>query len=398
MRVQLWSYNYDPEPTGIAPLSTLWARGMAARGHDVTVVAAHPHYPEPAWGRAPRPYRERRDGIPVIRLPLKIGRSTSRQRLAQELSFVTSLSVTSPLMPATDLIVAVSPSFPALVPAMVTARLRRVPWVLWLQDILPDGAVATGILDAESKVVRAAQRLEQYAYRSAARVVVISRSFEDNLRRKGVPAEKLVRIYNAASLPVRDDERPRDGIDPSLLMTMGNIGYSQGLTDIVRAFEASSALEKIGARFMLVGDGVAGDEVRAAIRSSRVKVTGVLLDQARVQEHLLRASVATVTQRYEGEDFNVPSKLMNFMGHGLPVLACVRPDSEVARLVEESHCGWVVSSAEPGEWADRVAHVMSDREELERRSRAALTFARTHLAPDRTLDRFEALVQEVVAT
>ena len=88
MRIQLWSYNYDPEPTGIAPLSTLWARGMAERGHDVTVVAAHPHYPEPAWGGAARPYRERRDGIPVIRLPLKVGRSSSRERLVQELSFV----------------------------------------------------------------------------------------------------------------------------------------------------------------------------------------------------------------------------------------------------------------------------------------------------------------------
>ena len=50
MRIQLWSYNYDPEPSGIAPLSGVWARAMQARGHEVEVIAAHPHYPEPQSG------------------------------------------------------------------------------------------------------------------------------------------------------------------------------------------------------------------------------------------------------------------------------------------------------------------------------------------------------------
>jgi colanic acid biosynthesis glycosyl transferase WcaI len=31
MRIQLWSYNYAPEPTGIAPISTVWAQAMRAR-------------------------------------------------------------------------------------------------------------------------------------------------------------------------------------------------------------------------------------------------------------------------------------------------------------------------------------------------------------------------------
>ena len=141
---------------------------------------------------------------------------------------------------------------------------------------------------------------------------------------------------------------------------------------------------------------MAGDEVRAAIRTNRVNVTGVLLDPARVEEHLLAATVATVTQSYAGEDFNVPSKLMNFMGHGLPVVACVRPDSEVARIVEESGGGWVASNAEPGSWAEVVARVMQDRQERERRGRAGLAFAQRHFAPRTSLDQFEAVLRETV--
>ncbi len=186
MKIQLWSYNYDPEPTGIGPLSTVWATAMRQRGHRIEVVAAHPHYPEPVWGTPLRPRREMRDGIPVIRLPLWPGRDSTVARLRQELTFVASLSFAAPMFGRPDVIVAVSPSFPALAPAMAAARLRRVPWVLWLQDILPDGASATGLLE-DGPILRASRRLEHAAYRSARRIVVISESFAENLRAKGVP-------------------------------------------------------------------------------------------------------------------------------------------------------------------------------------------------------------------
>jgi len=42
--------QYDPVPTGIGPVSTVWAQAMRGRGHDVDVVSAHPHYPAPDWG------------------------------------------------------------------------------------------------------------------------------------------------------------------------------------------------------------------------------------------------------------------------------------------------------------------------------------------------------------
>ena len=116
MRVQLWSCNFDPEPMGIAPLAGVWARAMAERGHEVEVIAAHPHYPDPIWGRRVRPYRELRDGITVRRLPLFVGRAGARERLLQEASFAASLAAVAPLLSRPDAIVSTSPSFGALIP------------------------------------------------------------------------------------------------------------------------------------------------------------------------------------------------------------------------------------------------------------------------------------------
>ena len=200
MRIQLWSCNYDPEPMGIAPLAGAWARAMVDRGHEVEVIAAHPHYPEPVWGRRLRPYRENRDGIPVRRLPLYAGREGARQRLLQEGSFLASLSAVSPLLPRPDVIVSTSPSFPALLPGILSSRIRRIPWFIWLQDILPDGAVTTGYLEDAGLIVRGSRRLEQAAYEAASGIVVLSGSFRENLLAKGVEDGKITVAYNPATL------------------------------------------------------------------------------------------------------------------------------------------------------------------------------------------------------
>jgi len=46
MRILIYSYNYHPEPIGIAPLMTELAEGLAARGHEIRVVTGMPNYPQ----------------------------------------------------------------------------------------------------------------------------------------------------------------------------------------------------------------------------------------------------------------------------------------------------------------------------------------------------------------
>ena len=100
------------------------------------------------------------------------------------------LGAASPILPTADVILGVTPSFPALAVLMATAAFRRTPWVMWLQDILPDGAVMTGVV-REGLLLSAARRLESAAYRSAERIVVVSDAFRRNLMLKGVPEDKI---------------------------------------------------------------------------------------------------------------------------------------------------------------------------------------------------------------
>lgn len=393
MRIQLWSYNYAPEPTGIGPISTLWAEGMHDQGHQVTVVTAHPHYPMPKWGRCVLPYRECRHGIEVLRLPLWIGRETAGQRVRQELTFAASQFAALPALSRPDVLVSVSPSFPALLPGIVNARARRVPWVLWLQDILPDGAIATSLVDP-GRIVRASRWLERAAYDVATRVVVLSDAFVTNLRAKGVPASKLELIYNPATRALPPTGTRGKAAGPPRILNMGNIGHTQGLAPLAAAFDRSPAMRTLGAKLILAGDGVVAGEVRSALGNGLVQMLGVVSDE-RLEAELTSASLALVSQSYEGPEFNLPSKLMNFMAYGLPVIAAVNPNSEVARMVTEAGAGWVVDSSKPDLFPQAVYDALRCPEQMALRGAAGRVYAEQHFSRERFVERFNAVVCEV---
>lgn len=399
LEVQLWSYNYAPEPAGIAPVSTTLAKGLRDRGHNVEVVAAHPHYPEPKWGSRRLPYRESRDGIPILRLPLWIGRRTTTARIRQELSFTTSMFAALPFLGRPDLVLAASPSFPALLPAVVFARARHVPLIPWLHDVLPEGAIVTGHVNS-GPVLRASRWLERTAYRRASRVVVLSRPFLDNLRSKGVPDEKLRLIYDPATRRPRRDlasiAADSNGGEARVLC-MGNIGHTQGLPPLVRAFDRSDEVHAAGARLIITGTGVAAEETQANISSGSVEMRGLVSDEE-LERELQSATIAVVTQQYDGTEFNLPSKLMNYMAYGLPVVAAVNPSSEVARLVRESGAGWIADSSEPEEFPRAVVAALRNRDELRRRAEAAIAFADMHFSQEGFAERFEAVLREAVAS
>ena len=111
-----------------------------------------------------------------------------------------------------------------------------------------------------------------------------------------------------------------------------------------------------------------------------------------------RSHLGAVTQAYSGGEFNVPSKLMNYLAVGLPVVASVRPESEAARIVEQSGAGWVSDSSDP----ERIRRVDGQRrvasgDDLTRRAGPASTSPGTTCPIDVLADKFEATLAGVVA-
>lgn len=404
-RVQLWSANFAPEPTGIAPVSTVLAEGLIERGWQVDVVASHPHYPEPRWGNRRMPYRQRYGEMKIVRLPLLMGRETTKQRLLQELSIVSSYLAATPvvgppLLRKPDVLLVVSPPFPSLLAAVINGRLRGLPWVYWMHDLLPDGAVSTGLLDEGSPILRASRWLERLAYAECDSIAVLSQAFADSVLSKGVPSEKIELIYDPATRPfpaLSPDARPSAEGDEIRILSMGNIGLTQGLAPLVAAFERSEEMKDRRVKLVITGNGVAADGVQAEIRSDRVEYLGLVSDE-RLEHELRSATFAFVSQGHTGAEFNLPSKLMNFMAYGLPVVAAVNPAGEVARLVEKAEAGWVADSSVPDSFPHTVASALMDEEGLRSKASAARSYAEESFSREGFTDSFDGLLTRVAGS
>ena len=328
----------------MGPIAARWAETMSARGHQVEVITAHPHYPGPLWGRHARPYRETRNGIPVLRLPLMIGHRTTAARILEEATYAASAAVAAARASTPDVAVAVSPSFLGLFPVLASARARRFPWVLWLEDILPDAAATTGLM-REGPALRTAQRLERYVYQ-------LRRPHRGDLER--VPREPARQGCAAVEghphlQPLHAGAGPGARPNTTAPSPPGSSTWGTWATPRTspRWCARSSSSPALGedARLILAGTGELALEAAAEIRSMRVEMPGLLLDE--LEEEMQRATIGLVPQRPDVDEFNLPSKLMNLMSRGVPVLASVNPTSEIARIVHESGAGWVVDAADP---------------------------------------------------
>jgi colanic acid biosynthesis glycosyl transferase WcaI len=371
----------------MGPVATTWAAAMRERGHEVQVISAFPHYPPSVGEQRVLPYEELRDGIHVLRLPLLIGHSTPVRRILEEITYAASAAVASVALPRSDAAVVVSPSFVALGPLLAATRMRRIPTVLWLQDILPDAAATTGLV-ANEGLLAAAGAYERLAYRLARHIVVISEAFARNLAAKGVAKSRVTRIYNPTTRPFRRTARAL-GNAPLRLLAMGNIGYSQGLGPVVQDLE-SSDLSSEEVELAITGEGEQIDAVLAALRSTRVRYLG-LLSESDLSEQLERADVGLVTQRIDIAEFNLPSKLMTYMALGLPILMVGRGDSEAARIVASAGAGWVVRPGSVVGLSAVVRAIRSDPADYRRKSAASLAFAKSHFSPASVAGRFECL-------
>jgi colanic acid biosynthesis glycosyl transferase WcaI len=120
-------------------------------------------------------------------------------------------------------------------------------------------------------------------------------------------------------------------------------------------------------------------------------MTGVLYDE-QLTPVLESAAIGLVSQRADVAEFNLPSKLMNYMAYGLPVIASVRPDSETAKIVEESGAGWVTDAADPAEFASRAIAALRHPVDIESAGEAGFSFASSNFDPASVAQRILAVL------
>lgn len=408
MRILIYSYNYYPEPIGIAPLMTELAEGLAKRGHEVRVVTAMPNYPERQIYEAYRGkwyLTEYKNGVTIQRSYVWI---RPQPKLLDRVLLDASFVVTS-FLPAVfgwrpDVILSTSPSLPVCVPASLLGWLRNCPVVLNLQDILPEAAIHVGLLK-NKWLIRVFSLLEKFAYRSATKISVIADGFVENLLSKGVSSEKIEQIPNWVDinfirpLPKEDNKfRAAHNLNGKfVLLYSGNIALTQGLETVIQAAAKLRDISEIA--FVIAGEAKGLQRLQKYCTDCGADNVLLLPFQPREQlpEMLAAADVGLVVQKKNVISFNMPSKIQVLLASGRALIASVPDNGTAAKAVRQSGGGVVVPPEDPQALATAILDLYKHPEKAKTLGYNSRKYAVEQYAFEQALNQYENLFYSVTA-
>jgi colanic acid biosynthesis glycosyl transferase WcaI len=405
MRILVLGINYAPEPIGIAPCTTELCEWLQREGHTVDVVTAFPYYP--AWkkrhedrGRVFR--NEEVHGVQLHRCWQYVpGKPSALKRMLHEASFAVTGLLRALVLPRADLCVVVCPPLVLGLTAWLVKVCRGTPYLVHVQDMQPDAAVALGMLKP-GLLTDMLYRLESFIYRGASRVSGITRGMLQAFRRKGVPSAKLVLLANSISLPEENAGRSRGAFRAKHVFTTGeflavysgNVGAKQGI-DIL--FEAANGLQDSSVKLVVCGDGAGRDLLGGVSDRARESLLLLPLQARDAYERMLQdADCCIITQKHGAGSCFFPSKMLTALSFGRAIVAVADRESELSQVIERGGFGVVVEPGKPDELAAALVRLSENPEMVQEMGRLGRAYA-SRFESRRVHAGFEYVLREMKA-
>ncbi len=244
------------------------------------------------------------------------------------------------------------------------AQKLKARFVYSLQDVFPDSLVTTGLSREGSLLWKIGRRLENSTYAKANKIIVISHAMADNIRKKGVPDEKIRVVSNwidtdSIQSVKKDENRLFDefGIDKEKFTVVyaGNFGAAQG-ADVV--LEAAKLLPDV--QFVIFGGGAEFESAKQkASEIPNVIINGLLL-QERVPEVYSLGDVALITCKKGVGGSGMPSKTWSIMACNTPIIASFDTGSELAQVIVQANAGMSVEPENPEILANAICKLQKE--------------------------------------
>ena len=254
--------------------------------------------------------------------------------------------------------------------AALVKKFNKMPLVYNLQDIFPDSLVNNGLAKKGGLLWKIGRVIEDFTYRNADKIIVISEDFKKNIMAKGVPEEKIEVIYNwvdqnaVVDIP-REENKLFDkyNLDRSkfYITYNGNIGLSQNMDMLLEVAKALEANDDI--HFVLVGNGAYLDEVKHIVEERHIGNVHLLPFQPYedISHVFSLGDVSLVISKPGTGAASVPSKTWSIMSASRPVLANF-DENELKDIVEKNKCGIFTKAGDKVAFTDAILSLYQNLE------------------------------------
>lgn len=363
MKILIITQYFYPENFRINDL----ASKLNDRNHQITVLTGMPNYPSGKIHDGYPKFTTRREfigSVEVIRVPLiprRKGRSLNL--ILNYLSFVISASIFSPfLLRGRNFDVIFSPSYSpatANIPALLLKVQKKIPLIVWIQDLWPQSLTATGSIRS-SFILRMVEVMMLWIYKNTDLILIQSKAFRGPILELLNCNEKIRYFPNWAEdifqpVPKTDDSNLPKGFN---VMFAGNLGAGQSLEVIIQAAEI---LRNSAINWIILGDGRQAEWLSAEVRNKDLTHCVYQLGRKSVKSmpsYFSQADAMLVTLSSDPNvGTTIPGKIQSYLACGRPIIGAL--NGEGAKVITDSGSGFAVPAGDHIKLAEAVSLMAS---------------------------------------
>lgn len=416
MKVLLVTQYFDPENLPINFVAEL----MTKSNIEVDVITAKPNYPEGKFYKgfgffSKITYLNNKNSSNIYRLPILPRGSGSMRGIKLGLNYL-SFVISASIIPFFIIrkkkydLVFVYANSPILktIPALIIGRWKKIPVILWVQDLWPESFEASGFklpFFARKTIFKIVKMIYNYTTLIACQSNGFRQKIYEDFK---IPKEKLIYLPNTVDSIF---ENPPKGLNSKIgnrlkpykeffnIIFTGNIGEAQSIITILQAAEMlQSSCPNI--RFLFVGGGSKKEEMVKYANENNLNNI-IFLGSFPVSDmpEILDAASALIITLKQDPIFSltIPNKLQSYLAAGKPILGSI--EGEGAVIINDASCGFTCSPENPLE----LASICKKMFELNNKQRNlfglnASKFYQENFSPNTFIKNFSFIAKESIKT
>jgi len=401
IRIIILTNYFPPEIGGAAHLFYELAENMVKFGHRVTVVTGFPRYnikkrPESYKGKLLM--REEMSGVQVLRLWMPIIPRTNLILRGFEHFLVPVILFLGGLIAGRhDVMLIYSPPLPLGLSAYLLSRIYRFPFVVNIQDLFPKEAVLLGLLK-NRVLIRLFEAIERFIYQKADFVTVHSPGNREHVLAHGGHSERVRVVHNwvdvkrVRPLPRENSFSHEHGLDGRFVVSYaGTMGWCQDMSVIVEAAYYLRDYHDIV--FLMVGDGP--EKAKTEEHARRLGLRNILFlpmqSWSKYPEVLAASDISMINLNEKLTTPVVPSKLLNIMAAGRPVVASFPLNGDAPKIVAEAGCGLFVEAGDSEGLAKAILTLYHNPDLAREMGHRGRLYAEQHFSRESCIAKYEEI-------
>ena len=358
---------FYPEFVSSATLPYDTAKTLKENGFTVGALCG---YPKEYADINHVPLKEIVDGISIKRLKyLQLKRSNFLGRLVNYFSF--TLVVLLNFAHFRKYRAVVVYSNPPVLPwvAQLAKRIFGCKLIFVAYDLYPEIALRTNAISDGGMICKVMRHINRRVFAKADMVVALSNEMQEFIcQNRAIDRQKVVVIPNWYKDSCSNMSGERKGLfsefDGKIVLSyLGNMGTCQDVQTLIDA--AKLLKDDTQVRFLFAGHGNKVEHIKQEIENNNlqnVRVCGFLKGQDYL-DALEASSLAVVSVENQLTGLCSPSKAYAYMMAGIPILAIMGGDAELAQDVIHCRGGFVATNGDLNAILSAVQFIRENREE-----------------------------------